>query len=340
MKPLDLKNSFFSGSRRYGCMAGLCLCLLLAVTAVYAAEVVDRIVAVVNNDVISLYDLNLALRPYAQKLKSLDYPPEKQRRMLFKIREDILNQLVDQKLADQQIKSLKISVSDEQVDAAIERLKKASYYTDENLRKALAAQGLTMEAYRKRIRDQILRVRLVNREIKSKIAITPEDIKAYYEKHRQEFAGQTLYDLDQVFLKVPENADEMQRAAARAQMEAIRKRLLADKTHNDHDKFLSEKELSGGVGTVQSLGTFKMEDLSPRLKELLKGLKAGEPTPVLENEQGYQIIWIDRITKKPGKSMKQAAAGIEEKLYNEVVNKKYRAWLEGLRAQSSIKIIQ
>ncbi len=338
MKSLDLRGRFSSHGGRYGLFAGLCL--LLALSTANAAEVVDRVVAVVNNDVISLYDLNLALRPYAQKLKSLDYPPEKQRRMLFKIREDILKQLVDQKLAEQQIKRLKISVSDEQVDAAIERVKKASYYTDEDLREALAAQGLTMEAYRRRIRDQILRVRLVNREIKSKIAITPEDIKAYYEKHRREFAGQTLYDLDQVFLKVPEDADEAQRAAAKAQMEIIRQRLVADKAHKDHDKFLPENELSVGAATVQSLGTFKMQDLSPRLKKLLAGRGAGEPTPVLETAQGYQVIWIDRIVKKQGKSLEQAAPGIEEKLYNEVVNRKYRAWLEALRAKSSIKIIQ
>ena len=69
-------------------------------------------------------------------------------------------------------------------------MKEARSFTDEQLREGLAAQGLTMEEYRKEIESQILRTKLVNREVKSKIVITQEDIKAYYETHKQKYAGE------------------------------------------------------------------------------------------------------------------------------------------------------
>ena len=65
------------------------------------SEVVDRIVAVVNNKIITLYDLNRAFAPYVNNIKALKYPPAKERQTLFQVRQDLLNQLIDRMLADQ-----------------------------------------------------------------------------------------------------------------------------------------------------------------------------------------------------------------------------------------------
>ncbi len=150
------------------------------------AEIVDRIVAVVNDDVITLIELNNTLKPYTEQIGSLGYSPEKEQKLLFKVRKDILDRLIDQKIEDQEIKRLKVNVSEEQIDHTIERIKETNYLTDEQLRAELAKDGLTMEAYRKKIKSQILRTRLVNLKVKSKIVITKEYVKAYYEKHIEE----------------------------------------------------------------------------------------------------------------------------------------------------------
>ena len=159
-------------------LAQLAMCAVFVYTFCFifinqakCAEVVDRIVAVVNDDIIILSELNQTLKPFAGRLKELGYSPEKERKMLFKVRSDILNQLIDQKLADQEIKRFNITVSEKEIDNAIERIKEASSYTDEELREELTVQGLGMEEYRESIKEQILRAKLINWEIKSKIVI-------------------------------------------------------------------------------------------------------------------------------------------------------------------------
>ncbi|MGD8723360.1 MAG: SurA N-terminal domain-containing protein, partial [Desulfobacterales bacterium] len=143
--------------------------LLISDVQADSPVVVDRIVAVVNDEIITLYDLNTELKPYEENIKALGYDADKTRETLFKLRGDLLNKLIDRKLTDQQIKKNKISVSSKEIDQAIERIKEMRHYTDEEFRAGLAEQGLTMEEYREKLKQQLLRRNLVNREIRSKI---------------------------------------------------------------------------------------------------------------------------------------------------------------------------
>ncbi len=162
------------------CKVIFCAFGFFMIADVQSAEVVDRIVAVVNDDIILLSELDESFKPYADRIVALSYSVDEERQALFNVREEILNQLIDQKLTDQQIKRSKITVSSGEIDNAIERLKEANFFTDEELREMLSAEGLTLEEYRNRIKDQILRAKLVNFEVKSKIVITKEDIESYY----------------------------------------------------------------------------------------------------------------------------------------------------------------
>ena len=107
--------------RRIGIVLGISC--VLGSQAAAQTEIVDRIVAIVNDDVISLYDLNFAIKPYQMQIKQMGYDPEKERKMLFKMREDILNELINEKLTDQQVKKYQISISDKAVDNALENIK-------------------------------------------------------------------------------------------------------------------------------------------------------------------------------------------------------------------------
>ncbi|MBW2411166.1 MAG: SurA N-terminal domain-containing protein, partial [Deltaproteobacteria bacterium] len=112
---------------------------------------VDRIVAVVNDEIITLYDLDKEFEPYARNIKSLGYDEDKQMKLLFKFRSDLLNKLIDSTLADQEIKKNKLDVTEAEIDTMIERIKTSRSMTDETLRAGLAQEGLTMEEYRKEI---------------------------------------------------------------------------------------------------------------------------------------------------------------------------------------------
>jgi peptidyl-prolyl cis-trans isomerase SurA len=306
--------------------------------SVYAQEpeVIDRIVAVVNSDIVTLYDLNRAFKPYEDNIKALQYAPEKERATLFQVRKDLLDQLIDSKLADQEIERAQITVSERDIDMTIERMKEARSFTDEQLREGLARQGITMAEYRKEIKEQILRTKLVNREVKSKIVITKEDIKAYYQSHQDEYAGEKKYYLYNIFVRLSPQADTSERQNALRQIEDAVARLNQGLSFEDLVNQLKDSS-SRVQGT--DLGLYRPEELSKQLQGAVVKLKAGEFSEVLDTDFGPQIIYVQKIQETPTKSLDEIESEIEEILYNESVDNRYQDWLDELRKRSLIKII-
>lgn len=320
----------------------------LRVTAVFIAmpiaanlwaqqsEIVDRIVAVVNNEIITLYDLNRTFGPYASNIKALKYPPEKERQTLFQVRQDILNQLIDSMLADQLVKRNQITVSQKEINLTIERIKESRQFTEEQLRQGLASQGMTMEEYRQEIQEQILRSKLVNREVKAKIVITKEDIKEYYDTHREKYAGEKKYYLWNVFIKVSIDGSQSERNNARYKMEAILGKL---KQGQSFESLVDELKNSSSAIKGTDLGLYRLEELSQQLREVVNKMETGQFSGVLETNFGYQILYVQKIEELRAKSLEAVGSEIEELLYNELVDNKYQEWLDQLRARSHIRII-
>ncbi|MDQ1330060.1 MAG: PpiC protein [Thermodesulfobacteriota bacterium] len=315
--------AFLSGAHVYGELCG--------------AEVVDRVVAVVNEDIVSLSELTKAVQPYADKIKSLGYSPEKERETLFKVREDMLEQIINRKLTDQATKKYKLSVSEKEIDNALERIKEANHHTDEDLRRALEKDNMSMEEYREKVRENILRSKLLNIAVKSKIVITRDDVKSYYENHKDSYQDEKRYHLQNIVKKAGYSLSADDRKAVLLIMEEIYTRLRDGKPFDE-----ITRDYIGGTYDIMSLdlGLFKANELSKQIQDAIKELKAGECTKVLETDVGYQIIYIHTIEEKPGKSFDEAAPEIEEILFREIVDKKFMAWIDQLRQKSHIKIIK
>ena len=309
---------------------------LLMLNATQAAEIVDRIVAVVNDDIISLYELNQVFKPYSEKIKVQGYGPEKEREMIFEVRQRLLNQLIERKLADQELKRMKIKVSDKEVDTAIERFKESRFLTDEQLRSGLAEQGMALADYREVIREQLLRAKLVNREVKSKIVVTQEDVKKYYENHAEEYGGSKRYHLSNIFLKFSFQTSDQEKQQIYDKLTSIRKELDEGKPFDELARIHSEAPSAADGG---ELGQYTIDELSPLLQEYVKNMKAGEYTPIMELDIGYQIIYVESISVTGGKSFEQASSEIMDKIYADKVNAKYRAWVEELRDRAHIKVV-
>ena len=314
--------------------------LMTAIAAIPAAslavEIVDRVVAIVNNDVVSLYELNQMMRPFIDQIQSSQYPEDVERKLKFEVRQKVLQQLIEQKLTDQELIRLQISVSESELDNAIERMKEANFLTDEKLRDGLEKQGLTYEEYREQMRKRLLRAKLVNLEIRSKIVITEEEIKAYYTKHANSYAGERKYLLHNLYTRLPSMSTSQDQQIALGLMETILRELESGKPFDT-----LSSEYAGATAMVESsnLGYFKLDELSEQLQGYVGSMQAGSFTPVLESEFGYQIVYLEKIEAIGGKTLEEAAPEIRRKLYDEVVDQKFESWLQVLRARSHIKII-
>lgn len=300
------------------------------------AELMDRVVAEVNNEVITLTELNEMIHPYAEKIKTMGYSPEREREMLFKVREEKLNQLIAQKLEEQEIREKKITIDENEVDAALERIKEANYFTDEDLRSALEREGSSIEAYREQLKKQILRQKLVSYEIKSKIVITKEDIKKYYTENQDKYSGEGKYHLRNIVMNVPRYSDDETKETIMKKMEGILAELKQGASFQEMAKRYSESPYAASGG---DLGAIEMNLFSEQLQEALTKIKPGEFTGILDTDQGYQIFFLEEILPAKGKTLEEASAEIEEILYNKVIDEKYQTWIENLRKRSHIKIV-
>ncbi len=328
--------AFIRMGRRFAHIAVAVLLGGACAPAAAETELVDRIVAIVNDDVISLYDLEADMRPYREQIEAMGYDENREMRMILKLREDLLNQLIDEKLTDQEVKKYKITVSDAEIDAFLETIKKNSFGSDENFQAALARDGLTLEDYRARVRERMLRTQLLNREVKSKVVITEDDVRAYYEAHRGQYGGEMRYHLKHILMRAPEGTDPARREAVRAEMRSILDRVKAGESFESLADRYSDPTLTLKGG---ELGTFALSSLSPRIQEAVRGLSQGEVTPLVEGEQGIQIFLVDRVESTEGRSLGEVSAEIENKLAEEIIDRHFSQWLGNLRARSHIKVI-
>lgn len=299
--------------------------------------VVDRIVAVVNEDIITLYDLNQALKPFEEDVRDLGYGPTKQHETIFKLRSELLDNMINQKLADQQIKKYKIEISEPEINKAIERFKESRSLTDEDLRAALAKEGMTLEEYREVLKKQILRNRLVNLEVKSKIAITGEEVEKYYNDHIEKYRTETKYHLWNIFIRFSRTEDAAERQMALKKMESVLNQL---KQGRSFESFVTETPDSQGGIAGTDLGLYGLDELSPQLRNTVKNMKEGQYSDILDISKGYQILYLQKIVVTNPKTLSDVKNEIEDILYNEAIEKRYNTWLSELRKRSHIEVIK
>src|SRR5215510_989451 len=147
------------------------------------AEVIDRIVATVDDEPITLYELRSFSKEPGQR--ALFMPQGGAAGMSDR---DILEVLIMNKLVGKEVEAQGIKAKDSDIDSYIERIKEQSKIDDEQFQTALKTQGLSMEEYRKQLSQEIERALLINREIGAHVNVTPEDVARYYKEHASEYA--------------------------------------------------------------------------------------------------------------------------------------------------------
>ena len=299
-------------------------------------EIVERIVAVVNDDIITYLEVQKELSPYEAQIKAVGYDPEKEQQMLYRVRSDVVEKLVDQKIIDQEIKRYKITVSDQDIDNDIERIKEGKLWTDEDFRKALEYEGMTIESYREKLKEQALRARLLNTVVRANIVITDEDIASYYASNIEKYQGELKYHLRNIIMRVLEDAGTEGRRSVLEKMENIKAALENGASFESLARQYSESVLAKNGG---DLGILPYKDFSSQLKQALEGLSIGQHTGVLDTDQGFQIFYIENILTENEILLEEAYSEIESTLYKELSEKAFTDWLNTLRETSHIKII-
>ncbi len=304
------------------------LFLLLAGRLAYAEET-NRIVAIVNDEIITFHELEKAKKNFRLPVLGKGGQEELEKQVLF--------QLIDQKLVDIQIKRSGIHIPPEEVDKAVARIREERGWTSsEDFSKALLKEGLSEPEFRDKIKEQILRYRLISREIGSKIIIPEDQVRGFYQKNKSKFQRTEGVQLAHIFLAVSEKTTPEERLSQKKKIDEIHDRLLKGEDFAELARKFSQDPSASQGG---NLGTFVIEEIDPSLREVISSMKPGEFSPVLQSPQGWQIVKL--IDFQGGKeiSFDEAKERIREQLFQEEVDKRFGEWLQKLKDRSYIQIL-
>lgn len=307
--------------------------LLLLTQGLSAAED-NRAVAFVNDDVITLYELNSRMEEMTGKTAvELKASNEQD---FFKIREQILDIIIEERIMKAKIKELEIETTAEEIDEYMEYVKEENKLTQEELVEQLKREGLSLEKYKEKIKEDLERRELVGREIREKLIVSEEQIAAYYEANKKNYERPGSAHIASIFL-VPASQDAGQGVDELLKKgEAIRERISRGEKFED-----LAREFSNGPGANDGgdLGNIPLTDVDKKILDVINTLKDGEVSNPVNIGNRVQIIKLIKKVNSGHTPLEEVRDEIHEKLYNNEMEKRYKEYINKLKKENYIKKI-
>jgi peptidyl-prolyl cis-trans isomerase SurA len=300
------------------------------------AEVVDRIIAVVNNEIVTLSEFNKAFEPYAKNIEE-NYKGKDKEAVINQSRTMFLQRYIDNMLIEQEAKKTggAIAVKDEEVMAALNQMLAKKNSSMDDFLKSLAREGKTLESAKKEIKSQMMRMRLLRREVQSKIIVSDEEIGDYYNKNRQDYEGKEAVRIKKMLLSLPPKANKATRAKVKDEANKLRKRIV----NGEPFEMVAAKHSQGPEASRGGdIGFVERGVIIPELEAVAFSLPVGKVSEVIETDIGFHII---KVVDKRGAGLKPINVVREEiktKIEDEKLEKKYDEWIASVRKKSHIEI--
>jgi peptidyl-prolyl cis-trans isomerase SurA len=300
-------------------------CFLLFPSVPAKAVVLDRIVAVVNDEVITLSELKQL------EVSTLQAEPGAAKRDPKQLLKDLINK----KIKLQKAKELGIKVTDEVLEGAIREIVQRNKISRDSLKEKLKGEGITWSDYTHEIRDQIILSRLLNQEIRARIVLLPDEPRQFYEEHKDRFVQPEKKHLLRILLKLPEGTSQEEADAKKKEMDELRQRIISGENFRQIAIQYSEGPQGKKGG---DLGYFAAGELREDLNRQVKNLKGGELSPVFQTPEGITLLMVEDIKNSAPIPFEQIKDSVKEAVYQEKLRKKYEAWIKELREKAYIEI--
>jgi len=293
--------------------------------------IIDRIVAIVNDEVITLSELQEAILPFIKS--STDFVLSSDRE---KLQKQLLNKMIEKKLELQEARKFHITATNEEVEKTIKNIMEENgILSIEDLERDLELQGMSLDTFKKRLKEEIIIMKLVNRQVKSKIQITESEIKSYYKNHLEEFGVKEKIHIAHIFFSTV-GLDKKEIENKRKTAEEVLKKLKKGEKFEDLVKKYSEdpftKESSG------DLGWFERNQLLPEIEKAVLSLDPGEISGIIKTKIGFHIV---KVLEKTGEIHPDSPEWKEVKkiLFKKKFEEKYAKWINELKNKAAIKIL-
>ena len=302
---------------------GIVLFLITFCSVSTSWAVSDTIVAVVGNDAITLKDLREYVENIYAQLKLEGKTPKEIEEIMRKYEINGVNQLIEDRLILAMAEEQGIQARREIIDKRLDEIKK-NYPSEQDFLDTLNKSGLTVTDLRSKIGDQLVARVVVDKEVKSKIFVNPQEVTQYYNGHVNDFMQNARVNLDSIFVSFEQGKEAARKKAAEA-----RELLAQGKDFLETAKQYSESP---------SIGIVEKGQMLPDVENKIFALPIGKISPLIEVENG---IYIFRVTASaPAQTLTLQEA--KEKIYNKIFQTKFKdrfqQWIEKLKKKTYVEI--
>lgn len=306
--------------------AAAVIAFIFSTGSTYASPLLDRVVAVVNKEVITWSELYKAMEfeVMSGEMKSMSDADKKK---LFKESEaTFLEGMIDKKLQLQAAKRLDIDAGKEEIADAIEGIKKKYSMDEKEFEASLKKEGFTFDEYKKRLAEHIILSKVVGQQVRNKVVVTDEEVKQYMAKN-----ADTEYRVRQIFFKKPEK--DADRSTVEARAEEVFQKVKGGEDFATAALKYSE-DPTGRVGG--DLGFIKKDLLGKEFLDVLSQMSVGDMSRPFWTIRGLHIIRLEE--KVDAKNMDEFKESVKKKLFEKKFDEEYRNWIRGLREKAFVEV--
>ena len=293
-------------------------------------DLADRIVAVVNNDAITLNELMEKIAVSRMENRQQAGGPTDEQ-----LRRESLNRLIDERLQLQEADREKILVEDAELNEEfLERIKKFGVSNEDEFDKLLRAQGVTLESIKKRLRDSLKVSKLVRRKVTLRISVTEDEVTQYLEENRGKLETSLSYHARHI-LVTPEANTDAGWEAARIKAEMLRA-LLSDS--GDFTELAKQHSRDASAKDGGDLGILKRGELSQDVETAILALRPGDLSKPFRSALGYHVFRLESKEALEGEGLLRIRQQIRDILLREKFETRQEAWLKEIKQRAIIEV--
>jgi len=295
--------------------------------------VVDRVAAIVNQEIITLSEVERMIDPLKSEIDEEDRFARRNR--LNELSRMALERLIEERLIDQEVRKVGIKVSPKEIDSAIEEIKMRNLATQEELEKALAKEGLTLEGFKKEIEKKIARTKMIQWAVKIEPNVDEKELINFYLKHSDRYRTEETYRPGHILFKIPKEATPEEVREIRKKCQKVYEKLKAGEDFGEMAILYSEDLSSKDRG---DLGFFKKGELLPAFEREALKLKVGEVSGIVRTEYGFHLIKL--LDRKGGAPLpfEEVREKVRQDYLEMEFEKGLKQFLTKLRERSIIEI--
>ncbi|MFN3200355.1 MAG: peptidylprolyl isomerase [Bradymonadia bacterium] len=299
-----------------------------------SAKVIDRVVAVVNDDIITLSELEEAMVPILRQVDSIPDPLTRAQQREKQMRRG-LNDMVGMKLVMQEADKRRINITEGEVSGHIEQVKRQQGWSDEQMQLYLTGQGINTADFRSQVREQLLQRKVIMRVIGDRIRVSEGDLQEFYKSQMTQ--AQTEFELEaaHILLKLPEGATAVESAAAKQKAEEILARIRAGESFEDLARQYSQGPSAQNGGY---LGTFRRGSLDPAFEAIAFNLEVGGVGGPVQTKFGFHVIKALKRNQLPVPPFEEVRSQLRMKLTEKRRVEELKRWVEELKAKSYVQL--